>query len=64
MNSKPILPDKCGVILAKLSLYSLSTERPNANEITLFLPNRNLKIDLFLTSVYLFRVFFLILLAI
>jgi hypothetical protein len=42
VNKSPIFPDKCGVILNKLSLYSLSTERPNAKEITLFLPNKNL----------------------
>lgn len=38
-----MLPDKYGIIFDKFSLYSLSTLRPNAKDITLFLPNRNLK---------------------
>ena len=45
VNKRPILPYKCAVSLCRFSLYSDSGARPNAKEITLFLPKRNLKID-------------------
>ncbi len=42
VKSSPTLPNRNGATLWIFSLYSLSGLRPIANEITLFLPNRNL----------------------
>ncbi len=53
VKRSPTLPSKKGVTLWMFSLYSLSVLRPIANEITLFLPNRNLE-NFFCEFSYLF----------